>query len=348
MIYKFLSLLFFCCGCISAFSQELQSPQINQNALFANPGLAGSKGQTRVCTSLSIANNNYSSPATVFFNERSITNRTYNGFGSIDGLILKNKIGIGGYIKNEFYSRKYTNSFYDTLQTYHAYTNCFNYSNMYMGLMIAPKFHIHSNKIEHPGRTLSPSIGIGFKATQFNYSDNDTTYKNGICSSSLDYLSIGLLYSTPKSYWGLKCNFNQYHNHLFLYDISIVVARSYFNKKAIDPKFSFNPQIYFSFPIYQIINPSIYWGSYDRQNLHNASSFMCLNLDFRYKKILFGMFTDWTINNGYYTGITGGIQLSSAKIMINYSPKLSPKNNTTNGIFLSANFLINPKKSTYR
>ena len=44
--------MLFCGVCISVFGQELQSPQINQNAIFANPGLAGSKGQARVCGSM--------------------------------------------------------------------------------------------------------------------------------------------------------------------------------------------------------------------------------------------------------------------------------------------------------
>jgi hypothetical protein len=359
MIYKFLSLLFLgCgCGCFSAFSQELQSPQINQNAIFANPGLAGSKGQTRIGTTMGAANNNYYARATPFTNGYSTTNHIYSGLGSIDGLILKNKIGIGAYLKNEYYQKKYTTSFYDSLQSYHTITNCFNYSNIYMGLMIAPKFYIHSTKTEKPGRTLSPAIGIGFKATQFNYSgddiiyfipNTDTIYKNGMRSSSisLDYISLGLLYSTPKSYWGLKCNFNQYNNYLFLHDISLVVARSYFNKKVTDPNFSFNPQFYIALPIYQLSNHyHPYWGHLYQQN---SSSFMCLNLDFRYKKILFGTFADWTMYNGIYTGITGGVQLSCAKIMLNYSPRLSPKNNTTNGLFISANFLLKAKKTVYR
>lgn len=337
MIYKFLLFPLFLCLCISVAAQELQSPQISQNAIFANSGLAGSKGQTRICTALTMATDpGYS--------------KLYNGLVSMDGLILKNKIGIGGYLKNEFYkiNNTYTN---DQSQT-------FTYTNMYMGVMFAPKFHIGTNNIKKPGRTFSPAIGFGLKATQFDYTGFTFTnssgerklYYDGLqdYSINMDFISLSLLYSSPRSFVGVKFNVSEYHSNFYLHDASITLARSYYNSKVSKPDFSFNPQFYFSFPIYALNYSLPDWGYLDYQNKNVMNSFAVINLDFRYKKIIMGSFFDWTIHSEFYGGLTGGIQSNTMKIVINYAHKLSKTDDMNNGLFLSANFYIKAKKNNYQ
>ena len=198
MTYKFFSFLFFCGVCVSAFGQELQSPQINQNAIFANPGLAGSKGQTRICTALASFNSKYAA-----------SNRTvYNGLVSADGLIMKNRLGIAGYIKNESFNRTNTyNSYLNGIQTY-THDIKYNYTNLYMGLMLAPKLEITAKNTNKQNHVLSPALAIGFKGTQFDYSGTDfynsttqDSIKNGSTRNTfeLDYAYLSMLYRSTNS-----------------------------------------------------------------------------------------------------------------------------------------------------
>lgn len=360
MIYKFLSLLFFCGVCVSAFGQELQSPQINQNAIFANPGLAGSKGHTRICTALSRYHSKYfiwNDMDSSGHNNDSYSNRKiHNGLVSIDGLIMKNTLGIAGYIKNESFQR---------INSYNSYQNNiltntrsikYEYTNIYMGFMLAPKFHLTAQKTNKQDHVLSPAVAIGFKGTQFDYSGpsfyNPTTkdtIKDGSTKSSLglDYVSLSLLYSSPKSYLGIKLNFKNYINEFLLYNVSFVYAKTYSNKKVKDSKFSFTPQFQLTIPTYGFYK--LRYNSYfDNMNMNNLNSYFNMNLDFRYGKVIFGNFIGATDYIGFYAGFTGGIQLANTKIVVNYSPRLGSNKNGSSGLFISANFILKPKSSTYR
>ncbi|WP_291276149.1 hypothetical protein, partial [Flavobacterium sp.] len=221
------------CICIVASAQELQAPQINQNAIFANPGLAGSKGQTRICTALSAFHANYLSGEGWDSNgntSQKFRNRNlYSCLVSMDGLILKNKLGIAGYIKNEWHQINDTYNFYqNNTQTNAKYMN-YKYTNLLMGFMLAPKFHITSSKENKQDHVLSPAAAIGLKDTRFNYSGenfyNYTTQDSIINGENkntlnLDYVSASLLYTSPRSYTGIKLNFKNYIHTFLLYNVS--------------------------------------------------------------------------------------------------------------------------------
>jgi len=357
----FLSFLFFCGACVSAFGQELQSPQINQNAIFANPGLAGSKGQTRVCTALSAYRSlyqTYNYAGSNVYNDNRIVNRSiYNGLVSVDGLIMKNRLGIAGYIRNESNQIDYTYNFYQNNIQYDTRYIKYNYSNIYMGFMLAPKFHLSAQKLDKQDHVLSPAAAIGFKGTQFEYDGrsfyNYTTQDSIINGDKentfrLDYVSLSLLYSSPNSYSGIKLNFKNYINTFLLYNVSFIYAKTYSNKHVQDPKFSFTHQFQLTFPTYEFFRVNGYNSYFDNMNAQHLDNYFNANLDFRYGKFIFGTFIGV---NGYaaaYAGLTGGVQLENTKIIVNYSPRLSSKMHGSSGLFISANFLLQPKNKSYR
>lgn len=361
MTYKFLSLLFFCGVCVSAFGQELQSPQINQNAIFANPGLAGSKGQTRVCTALSAFNSNYPSGRMWDNNgylNQTITKRTiYNGLISIDGLVMKNRLGIAGYLKNESHQINNRYDFYQNNVQYATKYIKYHYTNFNMGFMLAPKFHLTAQKTNKQDHVLSPALAIGFKGTQFDYSGssfyNSTTQDSIINGNKkntfgLDYISLSLLYSSPNSYSGIKLNFENYRNTFLLYNISFLYAKTYSNKNVKDPKFSFTHQFQLTIPTYEFFRVNGYTSYFDNMNTRNLNNYFNANLDFRYGKFVFGTFIGFIDYQAFYAGLTGGVQLKNTKIIVNYSPRLSSKTHGSSGLFISANFLLQPKNKSYR
>jgi len=357
---NFLSLLFFCGACVSAFGQELQSPQISQNAIFANPGLAGSKGQTRVCTSISAFYSNYPSRRTWDNNgylSQTITKRAiYNGLISIDGLIMKNRLGIAGYLKNESHQINDRYNFYQNSIQYDTKYIKYLYANFNIGFMLSPKFHLTAQKTNKQDHVLSPAIAVGFKGNQFTYSGpsfyNSTTQDSIINGNKkntfgLDYVSLGLLYSAPNSYSGIKLNFKNYINTFLLYNVSFVYAKTYFNKTVKDPKFSFTHQFQLTIPTYQFFRVNGYYSYFDNMNAQHLDNYFNANLDFRYGKFIFGTFIGVNGYAGTYAGLTCGVQLKNTKIIANYSPKLSKTYGST-GLFISANFLLQPKNKSYR
>ena len=250
MIYKFLSFLFFCGVCISTFGQELQSPQISQNAIFANPGLAGSKGQTRICASAGvitkrIGERSFQSP----FHSNTHSNLTL----SADGAILKKSIGIGGYITNTSYTvlseANSTHSF-STSSLLKA-KNLSQYNSLGLGFIVAPKFYLNSTVDPEKSHCLSPSISIGMRESSYKISSdsnlrnyqgqlNDVSHSEKNSYVTFDHISAGLLYNTTTGYYGLKINYLK--SALYRHDISFgfVGAHSFYNKKITNPKFSFN------------------------------------------------------------------------------------------------------------
>jgi hypothetical protein len=52
--------------------------------------------------------------------------------------------------------------------------------------------------------------------------------------------------------------------------------------------------------------------------------------------------------HGIYGGLTGGIQFEKMKIMVNYSPRFSPKDHGSIGLFISANFYLKEKNERYK
>jgi len=356
---NFLSLLLFCGACVSVFGQELQSPQINQNAIFANPGLAGSKGQTRICTALSAYNSKYKTYSyTNGNNDYSSQNKSiYNGLISVDGLIMKNKLGIAGYLKNESHQIDYTYNFYQNNIQYDTRYVEYHYTNLLAGFMLAPKFHITAQKLNKQDHVLSPAVALGLRGTQFDYSGpnmydytNQDTIKNGTKKNTftLDYVSLSLLYSSPQSYAGFKLNFKDYINTFLLYNVSVVYAKTYSNKHVKDPKFSFTHQFQLTLPTYGFFKVNGYNSYFDNMNAQHLDNYFNANLDFRYGKFIFGTFIGVNGYAGTYAGLTGGVQLKSTKIIVNYSPKLSTTTYGSTGLFISANFLLQPKKLTYK
>ena len=358
---NFLSFLFFCGACVSAFGQELQSPQINQNAIFANPGLAGSKGQTRICTALSgyRSQHKYSNYASNNgYPDNIVTNRNfYNGLVSIDGLVMKNKLGIAAYVKNESLQRINTYNYYQNNILANTPDIQYNYRNFNMGFMLAPKFHLTSQKLNKQDHVLSPALAIGFKSAQFKYSGpsyyNYTTQdsiRNGDAKNTfgLDYVSLSLLYSSSKSYSGIKLNFEAFRNTLIMYSFSFVYAKTYSNKRVTNPKFSFTPQFYLVIPTFEFFKVTHSGSNYDNSIKHNMDNYFNANLDFRYGKFVFGTFIGFIDYQAFYAGLTGGVQLKNTKIIVNYSPRLSSKTHGSSGLFISANFLLQPKNKSYR
>ena len=296
---KFLLLLFFF-ACVSVFGQELQSPQINQNAIFANPGLAGSKGQTRICTSISAFRSQHKYPYYASNNgqpDNTIANRNfYNGLVSMDGLVMKNRLGIAGYIKNESFQRINTYNYYQNNILTNTSDIKYIYTNFNLGFMMAPKFHLTAQKLNKQDHVLSPALAVGFKGTQFNYSGpgyyNYTTHdsvRNGETKNTfgLDYVSLSLLYSSPKSYSGMKLNFEAFRNTLIMYSVSFVYAKTYSNKSVTNPKFSFTPQFSLVIPTFEFFKTTSRGWSYDYYPKHNMDHYFNANFDFRYGKFVF-------------------------------------------------------------
>ncbi|WP_018343314.1 hypothetical protein [Cytophaga aurantiaca] len=361
MTCKFLSLLFLCGACVSAFGQELQSPQINQNAIFVNPGLAGSKGQTRICTALSTFRSQHENQSYVSSNGytgNTVYNRNfYNGLVSIDGLVMKNRLGIAGYIKNESFQRINTYNYYQSNILTNTSDIKYSYTNFNAGFMMAPKFHLTAQKLNKQDHVLSPALAVGFKETKFNYSgpgyynyNTHDSIRNGEAQNTfgLDYVSLSLLYSSLKSYSGIKLNFEAFRNTLIMYSVSFVYAKTYSNKSVTNPKFSFTPQFNLVIPTFEFFKITSRGWNYNNYPKHNMDHYLNANLDFRYGKLVFGTFVGLVDYYAFYAGMTGGIQLKNTKIIINYSPRLSSKMHGNSGLFISANFLLQPKSKSYR
>jgi hypothetical protein len=323
--------------------------------------LAGSKGQTRVCTALGIYQSKYrihDFGGNGGYADNSVDKRNfYNGLVSIDGLIMKNRLGIAGYLKTESHQINYTYNFYQNNIQYDTKYIKYSYTNFSVGFMLAPKFHLtvkNNNKQDH---VLSPAITIGLKGDQcyysgpgyYNYTTKDSI-RNGSTKNTvgLDYASLSLLYSAPNSYSGIKINFENYTNIFLLYSVSFVYAKTYSNKKAKDPKFSFTHQFQLSIPTFDLFNRGRYNNYFDNLYTRNLNSYFNTNLDFRYGKFIFGTFLSTLDYSGLYAGLTGGIQLKNTKIIVNYSPRLSSKTNGSTGLFISANFLLQPNSKSYK
>ena len=130
--------------------------------------------------------------------------------------------------------------------------------------------------------------------------------------------------------------------------MSFVFAKTYSNKTVKEPKFSFTHQFQLCIPTYQFARVNGYNSYFDNMNSHNLSNYLNANFDFRYGKFIFGTFIGFVEYTAFYAGLTGGIQLKNTKIVVNYSPRLAPKNHGSSGLFISANFLLQPKKKTSR
>lgn len=92
---------------------------------------------------------------------------------SLDGLILKNKLGIGTYLKYETFERTDQTNYFNYNINTNKTINTYTFSNVYMGFMVAPKFELKSKDEQKPSHLLSPALAIGFKGSQFNYMGND-------------------------------------------------------------------------------------------------------------------------------------------------------------------------------
>ena len=349
---NFLSLLFFCGVCVSAFGQELQSPQINQNAIFANPGLAGSKGQTRVCANMGRMLYGKSSDKY----HRNLT----NGLISIDGLILKKSIGFGAYVKFNNYNY-YNYSPYNNLGQYNVYKYTtehkydLTYSNIETGIMVAPKFYLTSSKVGKQNRCISPSISFGLRGnfaklnSYYNYANTSYSPLDSVVSTNSNYSSIelshitfGFLYNTEKGYSGIKQSFNHIDEGGFNYKTSFVFAHTYCNRKVENPKFSFSPQIYLGITYPFSYNSKKYKSPY---HVYWQSDFS-INLDFRYKLIICGLYTFASNWNYYSSGYTLGVQLKTARILLNIQPAFDKRDYDPN-FFITTNFYIKTKKERY-
>jgi len=369
MTCKFLSFLFFCGACVSAFGQELQSPQISQNAILANPGLAGSKGQTRVCASLGridfngFKGYNYNHNDSISNYRASGISQLTNGSLSIDGLAFKKSIGIGAYAKFNTYSI-HRNSMYrnDTISNYYYSSESLydlTYSNIETGIMIAPKFYLAARPGKPNNKSISPSISFGIRG-QFA---NQNSYKNYIKTSSslidstvidnrnyrnieLSNITLGFLYNTKKGYSGLKLSFTHNDEGGYYFKPAFLFAHTFCNKKVVSPTFSFTPQLYFG--IFFGTNNLSYYSKKYRSPYHVIyKSDYSINLDFRYKVILFGIYSYSSSLNFHSTGYTLGVQLKTMRIVLNASPSFS-KRSTGTEFFISANFLLQPKNKSYR
>jgi len=358
MTYKFLSLLFFCGVCVSAFGQELQSPQINQNAIFANPGLAGSKGQTRVCASAGAISTTIGD----FTLELPQQTTTHSNFLiSADGLILNKSIGIGGYVSNTNYNKSNNGLVYwdfpihiNNNDTILFETNSSSgYSSFSAGVVIAPKFYLYSNSSKEKNRSISPALSIGARESSYRTSSDSTfqysnapnnTYGHSDKSSyfSLSNISAGILYNTNKGYCGIKISYLQ--SSLNRYDVSgsFVCAYSFYNKKISNPKFSFNPQLYIA---YYIKTSDKSTDKIQAPYFVNQGVTCNVNLDFRYGKLLFGTFF---YNPKYIApsvGIMAGLQFNNTRVVLNYMQSYVNLNNV-GGLYLSVNILLKNKKTS--
>jgi len=362
-----LSLLFFYSFCISVFGQELQSPQINQNAIFANPGLAGSKGQTRVCTSLGridfsgFKGSNYSYQNSISISNSSARSQITNGTLSIDGLAFKKSIGIGAYAKFNTYG-SHSNSMYrnDTMSNYYYSGSTYDliYSNIETGIMIAPKFYLASRQSKNNNKSISPSISFGIRGQFANqnsyrgYINNSSPIDSAIIDNrkyrniELSNITFGFLYNTKKGYSGLKLSFTHNDEGGFYFKPAFLFAHTFSNKKIANPIFSFTPQLYFG--IFFGTNNLNYYSRHYRSPYHVIyNSDFAVNLDFRYKIIIFGLYSYDSSWKFYSAGYTLGVLLNNTRIVLNVSPSFSKRNSGTE-IFLSANFLLKSNRNQYK
>jgi hypothetical protein len=355
MSYKISILFYICLICNSVSAQELQSPQISQQAIFANPGLAGQMGYTRIAASLSTykSSNYYKDFIDMNHSYETIKKRSFNnGLISADGLILKKRLGIGGYFKSETFERIDTDNFFQNSTYTNSANQKYSFSNIYMGLMLAPKFQLPAKNENRQAHVLSPALAIGFKGTQFDYSGatfynyaiQDST-RSGVQNKSfgLEYVSASLLYSSATSYSGIKLNFQNYIHAFVLYDVSFLYSKTYSNKNVTEPRFSFTHQFQLTVPTYQFFNYNRYSTYFDQLNKNNLMNYFITNLDFKYDNYILGTFVGFNDFDGVYAGITGGIQLERMKIMVNYSPRFSSKKYGSSGLFVSANFYLKKK-----
>lgn len=272
---------------------------------------------------------------------------------SLDGLILKNKLGIGTYLKYETFERTDQTNYFNYNINTNKTINTYTFSNVYMGFMVAPKFELKSKDEQKPSHLLSPALAIGFKGSQFNYMGNDfynatlqDTTRNGqdINSFDLEYVSAALAYSSPTSYSGIKLNFQNYLHSFILYDVSFLYSKTYFDKTVSTPRFSFTHQFQLTLPTYGFFNYRRYSTTFDKLNRNNLMHYFTANLDFKYDMYVLGMFVGLNDYDGVYAGLTAGIQIDRMKILINYSPRLSSKKYGSSGLFVSANFYLKGKK----
>jgi len=358
MTYKFLSLLFFCVTCVSAFGQELQSPQINQNAIFANPGLAGSKGQTRVCISgglitTSIGDHTIQSP---------LKTSTHSNFLiSADGAILKKSIGIGCYISNTNYSKSNNGLIYwdfpihiNNNDTILFETNSSSvYSSFSAGVVIAPKFYLYSNSSKEKNRSISPALSIGARESSYKTSSDSTfQYSNAPNNSYghsdkssyflLSNISAGLLYNASKGYCGIKVSYLQSSINRFDINGAFFFAHSFYNKKISNPRFSFNPQLYLAF---YLKTSEKYTNTIQAPYFVNQGVTCNVNLDFRYGKLLFGTFLYSPKYIASSVGLMAGLQFASTRVVLNYMQSYVNLNNV-GGLYLSVNILLKNKKNS--
>jgi len=358
MIYKFLSFLFFCGACVSAFGQELQSPQINQNAIFANPGLAGSKGQTRVSASAGVVHQN------IFSNTNNNSNydksKYYNSALSIDGLVLHNSIGVGMYIQHNSYAEKHSEEqeFSPSNFAYNKKTNDITLNTTTIGFIIAPKFYLNSKKSNKDGGSISPALGFGFRnsnlihdyyyhssfftmdsTNSYNYSETE------FCFSNID---LGLLYNGKNGYLGFKSTLLNNLNKSYVFIASIIAARTFYHNGDKESNFSFTPQLYAALPF--IDSPRYSDGNEQYQDSYKPFGILTgcnfsLNLDFRYKKLILGQYI--YVGNLQYltTGLTLGYQLKNIRLMLNTCPNFNLLEYSIPGeVHLSANILFKNKR----
>jgi hypothetical protein len=354
MIYKLLSLLFLCATCVSVFGQELQSPQINQNAIIANPGLAGSKGNTRICASIGgVSRNIFPTNNTTNINKSTY----YNSTISIDGLVFKSSIGVGMYIQHNSYVEKYyhIHELSPNNYSYDKTTNDVTLNTTTVGFIISPKFYLKTKK----GSSISPALGFGFRNSNLNHDyyynssffTNDTTSsynynKTEFCLSNID---LGLLYNSKNGYVGIKNTLLNNLNKSYILIATIIAARTFYYNGDEESNFSFTPQLYASLPL--INSPSYsdgteqYKPSYKPFGVLTGTNFS-LNLDFRYKKLIIGQYI--YVGNLQYltTGLNVGYQFERMRFMLNACPKFDLLEYSIPGeIHLSVNIVLKNKNN---
>lgn len=351
MTYKSSLFLLFAGACVSVYGQELQSPQINQNAIFANPGLAGSKGRTRVCASLGTTHINETKGQTYYDLDKS---QYYNSSISFDGLIFKSTVGAGMYIQNNHYSRKYSvNETFPNPAFSTSEEDKVSYTTTTIGAIAAPKFYLRAKKANKEGASISPSFSIGIRNDNLtnNHSytsrtlpdsiNNYTAHTSHVCLSNV---VVGLLYNTKNGYAGVKTTLLNSGNKETYILTSFVLARNFHYNNDPTSDFSFTPQLFFSF-LWNGYNTVVDDNTYRESYRVNMGSNVILNLDFRYKKIIIGQYVQVAYYRYLKTGISLGYQLNDLKLIVNFSPPIFSDIPATQ-LFLSVNILLNNKKSS--
>ena len=256
------------------FHVSAQSSLLGTLPMQFNPAFAGAAGSHRVGLSSHLIT--YKSP---FTTDPTLRYNKQNYAFSVDNFIPKLNSGIGIH---GGYTRLALNEWRTTEPE--------NMHDMNLGLSIAPKFSFKGKY------TLSPAVEINVKFKTTNY-DHFSQKLERVKTSLQPEIRLGLAFNTRKFYMGIAYHINgtlgyERGGRASSMDGDVYkstgprwyVQIGYNFQRRDDSKFSFSPQI-----VYGCYKSHVNYGNRDFTSVNKE---MILNLNFRYKQIIWGVAYD--------------------------------------------------------